>query len=125
MKKKLNKIISNKDLGEIFQMHLKTVAKNIKNGPQDLYPPGRHDALSNDVEEKIIEEILKRENEGHAMRERDILDFVKLNFHLDLIRGWLNCFFVCHIEELEKCHSTPQEGKRMSIPREFLKQNLN
>ena len=33
-------------------------------------------------------------------------------------------FFVSEIEELEECHSTPQEDKRMSIPREFLKQHL-
>ena len=69
-------------------MHPKTVVKNIKNGPQDPNPPGHHDALSDDVEETIIEEILKRDKEGHAMRERDILDFVKLNFQLELTWGW-------------------------------------
>lgn len=58
------------------------------------------------------------------MREKDVLMFIKEKFDHDITSGWFNCFFIRHIDVLEKVHSTPQDDKRLSVPREFLREHL-
>ena len=58
------------------------------------------------------------------MREKDVLSFIKEKFDRELTSGWFNCFFYKDIDILKKLHSTPQDDKRLSIPRVFLREHL-
>lgn len=58
------------------------------------------------------------------MREKDVLFFITEKIDLDLTSGWFNCFFIRHNDILQKGYSTPQEDKRISIRRDFLRLHL-
>ena len=122
--KNYNKHLTSNQLALVFDMNPRTVRKNLATGPQDPKEPGRHKALSEDIENQIIEEVVRRYQDGNSITQAQLLEYVKTNFNASLTFGWINCFLCRNKDKLQKCKSYPQEDLRMTIPREYLEKHI-
>ena len=118
------KYCSSNQLAFLFEMNPRTVRKNLASEPQDPKDPGRHHALSDEIEMEIIQEIENRFKEGNPITQAQILEYVKNRYNICLTFGWVNCFLCRHKEKLQKCRSYPQEDLRMMIPRQYLEKHI-
>ena len=123
-KENYNKTLFSNELAIIFDMNPKTVRKNLREGIQDMKPPGRHHAFDNETENIIIQEINSRFQANKPMTQVQLINFISKKFQKNVTKGWVNSFIGRHINELQKCHSSPQEDNRLCIPREYLEQHI-
>lgn len=121
----LDRHISITNLSFIFDMNERTVRKNIKRGPLEPKPLGRHKALSEDVENIIIDHLIERYFSGNSMTQTELLEYVRQNYDMHLTRGWVHAFIGRHLDKLHLCRSLPQEDSRLLVPRAYLEQHID
>lgn len=101
-----------------------TVRRALKN---ELEPPklrGRHDAISDDSENKILAWLRQQAEKSQPATRTDILHYCVTNFGRSITRGWVDSFLGRHLDDLKEATSHPQENPRLQIPREFLVETL-
>jgi hypothetical protein len=84
----------------LFELNLKAVWKDLPGGPHDTQVPGRHGALDEMSESKLVTMINYAFKEGKAMMKRQVLELVRERYSSGLIKGWLNAFVGPHLDAL-------------------------
>jgi hypothetical protein len=108
----------------IFQLNPRTVRKYLLRGVQDPKQPGRHRALDESLESELVNHILLAFNEGTAMTQKQVLEFVCKQYSRLLTKGWVHAFIGRHLDSLQICRSIPQDDTRLTIPRENLERHI-
>jgi hypothetical protein len=96
-----------------------------------LDPPehqGKHTAREQDPQQQILDWIKQSAESSTPVTRKEIKDYCTSQFQVSIIRGWVNSFVLCYLDEIIQVKSSPQEGQRLQVPRVFLArtvQNLN
>jgi hypothetical protein len=80
--------ISMQQLAVLFQMHLSTVRRNLRQGtPQQSSPLGRHMTLKENSEADLVAHILEAVRVGRWMTRKELLKIVRECYDIGLTPG--------------------------------------
>lgn len=102
---------------QIFGVTENVIRRSLKAGIDEILSPGRHIELPENVEDEIVQKILKEENDGTPMKPKEVVLFASELTNLPLTKGWLGTFLLRKSEEIQRSESYPQNQNRVFIPR--------
>jgi hypothetical protein len=112
------------ELCTIFDLTERTVRRALLRGPEDPNPPGRHRALSPDVESDLITLVIGAFRSGNPLNNKELLKTVRERYDPKLTKGWVHAFVGRHLDVLQECRSLPLEDARLTVPREQLEEHI-
>jgi hypothetical protein len=116
--------ITHKDLARIFEVKIQVIDRALRNGINEIIPPGRHTELEPEIEDSIINWINEQSAASIHVTRTQILHYVSSTYKVSITKGWVNSFIGRHLGELAEVTSYPQENTRLSVPREFLEKTI-
>ena len=123
-RKLFNRPCTTNQLSLVFDMNPRSVRRNLKNGLMEPKELGRHHALSNEIEQQLLNEIELRFKSNNSITQVQLIELIANRYSINVTRGWVNNFLCRRKDEIQKCKSYPQEDTRMAIPREYLEKHI-
>jgi hypothetical protein len=105
-------------------MNVRTVRRNLRQGPQEPEPLGRHMAIDEGCEADLVAMVLQAFRTGNAMGRKQLLQLARERYNPELTRGWIKAFIGRHLDVLQTCRSRPQEDTRLTVPRVQLEEHI-
>ena len=106
-------------LEQVFGVTENVIRRSLNAGLDEILSPGRHIELPENVEDEIVQKILKEENDGTPMKPKEVVLFASELADLPLTKGWLQTFLLRKSEEIQRSVSYPQNQNRVFIPRVY------
>jgi hypothetical protein len=120
----LDQCLSSKKLSIAVQINERTGRKNLRRGPQESSPLGRHHALAEDREPTLMRIVVETYHDNQAMTRRQLLNLVRERFNPAMTKGWIITFVGTQMDALRPCRSLPQEDVRLMVPRVQLEEYI-
>jgi hypothetical protein len=81
---------------------------------------GRHSAIDEDSEREILELNEAQIDKCKQIIRTEILHYRETKYFRPVSRGWVDSFILRHRNDMTETKSTPQEDRRLEVPRAFL-----
>ena len=89
-------------LEQVFGVTENVIRRSLNAGLDEILSPGRHIELPENVEDEIVQKILKEENDGTPMKPKEVVLFASELADLPLTKGWLQTFLLRKSEEIQR-----------------------
>ena len=117
---KLHRRLPVKALARAFNIQAKDVRRALEKGDTIPSGRGRHPALDDEIEERLLEWIQKNAHNHTPVNRTELLHYCRETFFAAVTDGWVDSFLSRRNGELFEAISQPQENLRLEVPRLFL-----
>lgn len=113
--------VSIRQVAEICQCDHSRLAKALKN---ERKPHGRQLLLTEDQEEELICLILLYQEQNRPVTISFLRQYINEQFNVQVSSSWHRRFLTRHKDRIRIDTATPQDSKRLEIPREYGKKHI-
>jgi hypothetical protein len=102
--------LSIRSVARAFNIDHSAVKWAILRGYGDPPGRGRHRELSAEIEQALVEWIIKKAHDHKPFNRTELLDYCIKNSGTAIRRGWVDLFLSQHADEIFETKSSPQEN---------------
>jgi hypothetical protein len=107
-----------------FNFSRHPVQSALGNGLNEPKSRGRHMPIDAESDANILAWIKRKAEKSAAVTRTDIRNYCRQVCRFQVSRGWVDSFISRHTDELTEKKSSPQEEKRLQVPRVFLEETI-